>query len=158
MVKKLPFSLFLVGMLLSLCSCSGGAIEAETSSFPTIVLTESIEPSEVFFSLKDFQSQSHISTTITIEVGERFKVVLGANPTVGFQWQENVGIDNKSIVRQIEHKSVASATGVLGSPIQDVWTFETLKKGTTTISIECSRPWKDRDLEIIKITITTKVE
>ncbi len=145
MFRKLLVSLVLVGVLLSANACFG------SSEKPA-------EHSDIFLPLEEFQNQAHIDVAMEAEVGEELKVILGANPTSGFQWQENVGIEDESVVRQTEHRFMASQTDVIGSPGQDIWTFEALKKGTTIISIECSRPWKDRDLGTWKITITTTIK
>jgi len=32
--------------------------------------------------------------------------------------------------------------GLVGAPGEEVWTFKALKKGTSTIALEYSRPWE----------------
>jgi len=154
MLKKLLVSLLLVGTLLFVSSCSKEPTEESSKAGSE----EPTEHYDIFLPLEDFQNQSHIDTAVSAKVGEKLKVILEANPTLGFQWQENVGIVDASIIRQAEHRFVPSKTDALGSPGQDVWTFEALKKGTTIISIECSRPWEDRNLGVWEITITTTVK
>lgn len=154
MFKKLLISLLLAGMLFSVNGCS----EELTDEFSTTASEGPAEYTDLFLPLKDFQSQSYVDSAMSVEVGEKLKVVLEANPTSGYQWQENARISDSSVIRQIEHRFVVFEANTPGSPGQDVWTFEALKKGVTIISIECSRPWEDRDLSIWEVTITTTVK
>lgn len=172
MIKKLLVGLVIVGLLVKVLLFMGGCSNESSKeiildSNPTTIPEESdsivtseepVESFDIFLSLEEFQNQPHINVATSTKVEEKLKVVLGANPTLGYQWQENAGIDDESIVRQIEHRFIASITDTPGSPGQDVWTFEALKKGTTIISIECSRPWEDRNLETWELTITTTVK
>jgi inhibitor of cysteine peptidase len=72
---------------------------------------------------------------------------LCSNPSTGFGWPESAQISDLTIVQQTDHKYVApqtegSATPATGTPGQEVWTFKALKKGTSTIYVEYSRPWE----------------
>ncbi|GAI41881.1 unnamed protein product [marine sediment metagenome] len=90
-------------------------------------------------------------------VGEELTVTLGSNPTTGFQWSEDAEISDESIIKQVNHEFVAPETDVPGTPGQEVWTFEALKKGTVTTFLEYSRPWIEEDIGYWTVTITTTI-
>ena len=143
--------LLVVGSLLLVGSCSGGST-GEDSPGPTISY------SDINIPIGAFPDQPHMDVVMSTVVGEELTVTLGSNPTTGFQWQENATIGDEGIVEQTDHRFVASDSNAPGSPGQDVWTFKALKKGTTIISMECSRPWEERSLDNWTITITANVK
>ena len=98
-------------------------------------------------SCDDFMKQHHISKEVEVAAGDSFTVTLCSNPTTGFEWLESAQISDQTILRQMGHKFIAPegegdkppAPGTAG---KEVWTFKALKKGTSTISLEYSRPWE----------------
>jgi len=93
-------------------------------------------------SCDDFRAQQHISKEVTAAVGDSFTVALCSNATTGFQWSESAQISDSTVVQQTDHKFVSPDTELVGAPGKEVWTFKGLKKGTSTISLEYSRPWE----------------
>ncbi len=94
-------------------------------------------------SCDDFMQQKHISKEVTTAVGDSFTVTLCSNATTGFQWSESAQISDQTVVQQTGHELVApDAKGLVGAPGKEVWTFKALKKGTSKISLEYSRPWE----------------
>jgi inhibitor of cysteine peptidase len=70
-------------------------------------------------------------------------VTLCSNPTTGFQWSKNADIADETVLQQYEHNSIPpEGTEVIGTAGKDVWSFKSMKAGTTTISFEYSRPWE----------------
>lgn len=91
----------------------------------------------------DFGSQPHMSKEINVTAGDSFTVTLCSNATTGFQWSESAQISDPAVVQQTGHKFVSpEAEGLVGAPGKEVWTFKALKKGTSTVSLEYSRPWE----------------
>jgi inhibitor of cysteine peptidase len=91
----------------------------------------------------DFTNQSHISKDVTVTAGGSLNVTLCSNPTTGFQWVENATISDQTVVNQTSHQFVAPEDQELvGAPGEEVWTFEALRKGKSTVSMEYSRPWE----------------
>ena len=91
-------------------------------------------------------------------VGEELTVTLGSNPTTGAQWSEDAEISDETIVRQTSHIFIGPGIEKpSGTPGEEVWTFEALKKGTTTISMEYSRPWIEEDASYRTVTITVNI-
>ena len=94
----------------------------------------------------DFAKNPHLSqqTELTIEgVRTTLVVTLCSNQSTGFQWSETAAISASEILEQVDHEFVPpKQTGVTGDSGQEVWTFKALKEGTSTISMEYSRPWE----------------
>jgi predicted secreted protein len=93
----------------------------------------------------EFYNNNHISKTIEVNAGDRLTVVLCSNPTTGFQWSEEAEISDSAILKQEVHEFVGPESEPPpppGTPGVEAWTFQTLKKGTSTVSMEYSRPWE----------------
>lgn len=94
-------------------------------------------------SCDDFGKQPHMSKQINVAAGDTFTVTLCSNATTGFQWSESAQISDQTVVQQTGHEFVSpDAKGLVGAPGTEVWIFEALKKGTSTIALEYSRPWE----------------
>lgn len=98
-------------------------------------------------SCDDFMDQKNVTRQVEVGAGDTLTVTLCSNPSTGFGWQESAQISDQTIVQQTDHKYVApeagaGATPVTGAPGTEVWTFKVLKKGTSTIYVEYSRPWE----------------
>ena len=150
--------LLLVGILLFV----GGCPEEPTIVPPTIP----VEPtgySDISIPIETFQTSSfyppHIDAVMsTVPKGE-LTVTLGSNPTTGYQWSENAEISDESVVRQVSHKFIGPGIEKPpGTPGKEVFTFEALKKGTTTILLEYSRPWKEEDAGLWVVIIAVTIE
>ena len=95
--------------------------------------------------IDDFMNQKHISKQFEIQAGGTLTVTLGSNPTTGFQWAEEAQISDSGVLKQVGHEFIGPESEPPpppGTPGQEVWTFEALEKGTTTVSMEYGRPWE----------------
>jgi len=95
-------------------------------------------------SCDDFYEHQAISQEVQVSVDGSLTVTLCSNPTTGFQW-ESASISDQTVLQEVDHKFVSPESELpppLGTPSQEVWTFQALKKGTSTISMEYSRPWE----------------
>ena len=96
-------------------------------------------------SIEEFNNNQHISQMLDVQAGETFEVKLGSNPTTGFQWSEEAQISDTAITIQEGHEFIGPESEPPpppGTPGQEVWTFKALKKGSSTIYLEYSRPWE----------------
>jgi len=96
-------------------------------------------------SCDDFYSRNHISQEVEVAVGDSLIVTLCSNPTTGFLWSESAQIGDRTVLQQTDHKFEAPKTTeppIEGAPGKEVWTFKALNPGTSTISMEYSRPWE----------------
>ena len=110
-------------------------------------------------SCDDFMKQQHISQEAEVAVDGSLTVTLCSNPTTGFIWSESAQISDQTVLQQTDHKFVPpEETGVAGAAGKEIWTFKALKKGTSTISMEYSRPWEggEKGEWTFVLTVTVK--
>ena len=144
--------LLLVGILLFVGGC--------TEEPPVIPVTPTLY-SSISIPIEEFPNHPHIDVVMHAVVGEELTVTLGSNPTTGFRWSEFAEISDETIVQQTSHKYVGKEYEVPpppGTSGEEVWTFKALKKGTTTISMEYSRPWIEEDIGHWTVTITANIK
>ena len=125
MKSKLTLMCAMIAISLCLLACAAVAQEAS-----------------IDVSCDDFMEVKHISQEVEIAVDGTLTVTLCSNPTTGFQWSESAQISDQTILEQTDHEFVPPEGDVPGAAGKEVWTFETLKKGTSTVSMEYSRPWE----------------
>ena len=110
-------------------------------------------------SCDDFSQQNHITKQVEVGAGGTLTVTLCSNQTTGFMWSETAQISDQSVLQQTDHKFVPpEAEGVVGAAGKEVWTFNALKKGTSTVSVEYSRPWEggEKGEWTFNLTVTVK--
>jgi len=144
--------LLLVGILLFV----GGCTEEPPVIPPVIPVTPT---ADVYIPIGKFQNQPHIDVVMHGVVGGELTVTLGSNPTTGFQWSEDAEISDETIIRQADHTFVGPGIDLPpGTPGEEVWTFKGLKKGTTTILLEYSRPWNEKDIGLWAVIIAVTIK
>ncbi len=149
---KWYLGLLLVSMLLFVGGC------AEEPSPPVVPVTPT-PYSSVSIPIEEFPNHPHIDVVMHAVVGEELTVTLGSNPTTGFGWSEEAEISNESVVQQIDHMFVGPGIEEPpGTSGEEIWTFKGLRKGTTTIYLEYSRPWIEEDADHWTVTITTTIK
>lgn len=152
-MKRVKWYLVLlsVGILLFVGGCT-----EEPPVIPPVVPVTPTGYSDVRIPIETFPDQPHIDVVMSTVLGGELRVNLGSNPTTGYQWSEDAEISDASIVKQVSHEFVGLDTDVPGTPGEEVWVFEALKRGTTTILLEYSRSWNDAGLWAVTITATIK--
>jgi inhibitor of cysteine peptidase len=109
-------------------------------------------------SCDDFASQNYILGELSVKAGGSFTVTLCSNPTTGFQWESAV-ISDQSVLTETGHQSVSPEDeNLVGAAGKEVWTFQALKKGTSTISIQYSRPWEGGEKGVWSFTAVVTVK
>jgi inhibitor of cysteine peptidase len=106
-----------------------------------------------------FSAKAHIVQDVTATVGSTITVSLCSNPTTGFQWGAQTQVSNAQVLKQESHKMVGPAnTGMVGAPGSEVWTFQALQAGTSTVSFSYSRPWEggEKGVETFKLNVTVQ--
>jgi len=154
MKSKLITVGLMVIMALSLLACSPEAAEEPVSPAPNKV--------SVAVTCDDFMNQKQISKQFEIQTSGSLTVTLCSNPTTGFQWSESAQISDQTVLQQTGHQFVSPESEPPplppGTPGQEVWTFKALKEGTSTISMEYSRPWEGGEKAewTFDLTVTVK--
>jgi len=93
-------------------------------------------------SCDDFGQEQNITRQVEVTAGGSLMVTLCSNATTGYQWSETAVIGDNTVVQQTSHKFESPESDLVGAPGQEVWTFNALKKGTSTISMVYSQPWE----------------
>ncbi len=112
-------------------------------------------------SYDDFMGVNHISQKVEVSADGTLTVTLCSNPTTGFLWSESAQISDPTVLQQTGHQLVVAGSEPPpppGTPGQEVWTFKTLKKGTSTVSMEYSRPWEGGEKGAWTFILTVVVE
>ncbi len=149
---------YLVLLLVGILVFVGGCTEESPVITPVIPVTPT-PYSTVSIPIEEFPNHPHIDVVMHAIVGEELTVTLGSNPTTGFRWSEDAEISDESIIKQVSHKFVGPGIDKPpGTSGEEVWTFKALKKGTTTISVEYSRPWIEEDVGHWTVTITANIK
>jgi len=97
---------------------------------------------EVELSCEDFRTQPNYSGRTYLRIGGELTVILCSNPSTGFSWSELAQISDRTVLMQIDHKWLPPTSDLVGAGCQEVWTFETLNEGSSTIYLEYSQPWE----------------
>ncbi len=105
--------------------------------------TPAVKEVTVQVSYDDFAQHKNLTRDISgVKVGDVVKVTMASNPSTGFKWGL-AGISDPTVLAQDgEPEYVPPDSTAPGAGGQEVWTFKALKKGTTNISLEYSRPWE----------------
>jgi len=110
-------------------------------------------------SCDDFADSNYISKQIEVAAGDSFTVTLCSNPTTGFTWPESAQISDQTVLQQTAHEFISPGEeGLVGAAGEDVWTFKALKKGTSTISTDYSRPWEGGEKGVWTFSLTVVVK
>lgn len=120
-------------------------VKLSTKQEPGASKEDTVKEKPIEVSCNDFNKEQHIKQEAEVAVGDLFTVSLCSNPTTGFQWSESAQISDQTVLQQKEHNFIPpkdSKPPVTGAAGQEVWTFNVLKEGTSTISMEYSRPWQ----------------
>ena len=155
MKLKLIMVGLMVVMVLSLLACQSGTTEepvspgvTEKSDVPERT-AETVDPSTYraatsveFYTCNDFTNQKHITDEFELSVGKGVTVILCSNPSTGFQWAEEAQISDPSVIEQVSHQYVAPSGDKPGAAGTEKFAFKALKSGTSTVSLEYSRPWE----------------
>jgi predicted secreted protein len=78
---------------------------------------------------------------IVVNKGDRFSIELPSNATTGYSWEFGTSIDtNYLTVVNSDYKN--PDTTLVGAGGTQVWIFEAIQPGSTTIQLEYKRPWE----------------
>ena len=144
------------------CAKEEPAQQPSPSSVPA--LNGGQEADMIEISTDEFAADKNIVRDIEVVRPGSLLVSLGANPTTGFQWDENPSVSTsggQEIITQISHQYVEPEQGeepLVGAPGKDVWVFDSKNPGTATIKFSYSRPWEggEKDEWTLTINVTVK--
>ena len=76
-------------------------------------------------------------------VGEKFSVALASNPTTGYQWE--VSETDESVLKLLDLVYKANIPKAIGSGGKEIFTFEAVGPGETTLTLIYHQPWEKRE-------------
>ena len=94
---------------------------------------------------------------VEIAAGGSFTITLDSNATTGYNW-ELKGISDTAVLEKADNKYEAPASGLMGAGGKEVWTFEAMKAGTSTLTMEYSQPWAggQKSANTFSLTVVVK--
>jgi inhibitor of cysteine peptidase len=87
-------------------------------------------------------TEANSGEEVQVDPGDRFEVQLESNPTTGYSWvldEESTG----GVVSLEDDEFVEPDSDLVGAPGTQVFTFEAVESGTTTLRLEYVRPFED---------------
>jgi inhibitor of cysteine peptidase len=111
---------------------------------------------------EEFGASKNIVKDVNLIQPGTLTVSLGSNPTTGFQWDENAVISDSSIVKQASHAYIPPQPSgdkpVVGAGGKEVWVFNSLKAGTSTLTLSYGRPWEGGEKGVWTLTLNVNVK
>jgi inhibitor of cysteine peptidase len=89
------------------------------------------------------------TTLIKAETGEPFSIELESNPTTGFQWEAS--FDSSKI--KLKDKEVVPSGASFGAAGKEIFTFEPVAQGSSTIRLNYKRSWENNVAESVEIKV-----
>lgn len=93
-------------------------------------------------SLSSLRTFKDPQTTVVVQQGERFRLVLPSNRTTGYQWQFAQPLDAAHLKLLKTDYVERRAPRIVGAGGEQVWLLKALAKGRTTVRLEYVRSWE----------------
>jgi len=127
---------------------------APTTSTPIIpgeqVVSTTIQATFVIEGYSGKQAQTN--STVHTSVSKEFNITLNSNPSTGYGWHVK-GID-ASTVKLINDQYISPESGLVGASGKQVLSFQALREGNTTITLEYVRPWEpDKPASVYSVNV-----
>jgi len=84
---------------------------------------------------------SYSGKQVELSVGQSLVVTLESNETTGYSWSLAQNSD-ETVLSETGKEYISPQTTLIGAGGKEEWTFKALRKGTSIISMEYSRPWE----------------
>ncbi len=94
--------------------------------------------------------------TFDVETGQYFDFSLESNPTTGYTWQADRSPDGK-IVQLVSNDFLPPSGDLVGAPGEEVWQFQAVGVGSTTMVLEYSQAWDTETPPAKRYTLTVNV-
>ena len=110
-------------------------------------------------SVDDFTAQNHITRDIELIRPGSLIVILGVNPTTGFEWSD-AEISDSVVVAEKSFVYVPPQTEgtAVGAPGKNVLVFDSQQPGNSTIKMSYSRPWEGGEKDEWTLNINVEVK
>ena len=92
------------------------------------------------------QEYSNPDEEISVAVGESFIIVLEANPSTGYEWQEEFDAGLLKLLDN-QYQAAEHEEGMVGTGGWSRFTFEALGQGQANITMQYKRSWEENYTE-----------
>jgi inhibitor of cysteine peptidase len=130
-----------IRLLLAMVATFASLAVLSCTATKSTVTAQGRQTKTIAVSYDDLLNQKFVSRDITLAVGDTLQVTLASNNSTGFRWTAKTQIGDPAVVRQTDHKRVGPTSSAPGASGTEVWTFDALKAGATSIATDYSRPW-----------------
>jgi inhibitor of cysteine peptidase len=101
--------------------------------------------------------KSYSGKEVNLAASATLTISLVSNPSTGYSWDKEAEISDPAVIAQTDHRFEASKVPVVGAPGVQVWTFQTLGPGTSTISMDYKSPTVSlKDADTFSLTVNVK--
>ena len=90
--------------------------------------------------------------TISVRAGESFEISLDSNPSTGYSWEAD--FEENEVM--LENRTYQSESSLIGAGGKETFTFRSLEKAETIITMKYKRPWEEKDVDIRLFRIIKK--
>jgi predicted secreted protein len=132
---KTKTSLIIIGLVAIAAIAAGTVLGVNLMSEKPI---EKQTPSTIYCTVEDNNS------TISIKKGDQMNLTLQDYGDGGYTWTI-VTLDEQLLKKESEQLNWGS-TGLFGDFGKDTWIFTALNTGSTTLKLECTRPFNTTDI------------
>jgi predicted secreted protein len=157
-VKSIIFFGIIYILLLPLLAigCERGTETTPISTVPVVTGNDNGKIIDV--TLDQFTGDKNQVKNIVLVNPGTLTIRLASNPTTGYEWAEAVISDTGVIKQSGRNFAGPENTKLVGSGGTDVWTFDSLKTGTASITFSYGRPWEggEKGTFILTVNITVK--
>ncbi len=93
-------------------------------------------------SCDEFENKSsNLGNEFEIEVNDKIRANMCANPSTGFTWDYKID-DEEGAIKLEKHEYQEPDSELVGASGVDVWLFKAVKEGTAVITMEYSQDWE----------------
>lgn len=72
---------------------------------------------------------------VTVDAGQRLRVVLKSNQSTPYRWVMRSAPSDRVLIQMGDASYLPGSTGKIGEPGHEVWEFQAVASGTTTIGL-----------------------
>ena len=105
---------------------------------------------------EDFEDNPNNESEFTLEVGDKIRIELCANPSTGYGWDYEMTVEG--IVAEEDHDYDEPESDLVGAPGTELWTFEAVNSGNTKITMKYTPPGGDNTEDSWTLVMVVTVE
>ena len=85
-------------------------------------------------------TERNLGSSLELQPGDRFEVVLSGNPTAGYQWEDSFW--DETVLKLLGQPNYKQRSAAVGSGGEFAFTFEAVAVGQTKVELVYRRPFE----------------